>query len=89
MDSPLNDIPVQLSSSAIHHTPLLQDGPQLDFEGIIQDSKTKWIKVHVLTDTGASDAGFVSAKFVDYHHLSVVKLAQACSWNLQMINKYL
>lgn len=75
IDSPPNDIPVQLSSCAIHQTPILQDGRQLDFEGTIQNSKTQWIKANILTDTGASAAGFVSAKFVDCHHLSVVKLA--------------
>ena len=54
---------IELLSCAITDKPLLQDGRQLDFGYIVQDGKIQWVKGHILTDTGASAAKFVSAKF--------------------------
>ena len=73
---------IELSSCTITDKPLLQDGRQLDFECTVRDEKMQWVKGHVLTDTGASAAGFVSAKFAKQHSLSMVKLAHPCKLKL-------
>ena len=73
---------IELLSCAITDKPLLQDGRQLDFKCIVQDGKMQWVKGHLLTNTGASAAGFFSAKFAKQHSLSVVKLANPCKLKL-------
>ena len=42
----------------------LQDGQQLDFECVIQDSEMQWIKTSVFMDIRLSILGFVSSVFV-------------------------
>ena len=76
LESPSITSPVRISSCVINQDSALQDGQQLDFECVIQDSEMQWIKASVLMDTGASALGFVSSAFVKQHRLSVVKLAQ-------------
>ncbi len=73
---------IELSSCTITDKPLLQDGRQLDFECTVRDGNMQWVKRHVLTDTGASASGFVSAKFLIQNSLSMVKLAHSCKLKL-------
>ncbi len=47
----------------------------MDFECTVQDGNMQSVKRHVLIDTGASSAGFVSKKFAKQHSLLMVKLA--------------
>ena len=82
LESPSITSSIRISSCVINQDSALQDGRQLDFECVIQDSEMQWIKANTLMDTGASALGFVSSTFVKQHRLSVVKLAQPCNLKL-------
>ena len=42
----------------------------------------QWVKRYVFTDTGASTAEFLSAKFAKQHNLSMLKLVYLCKLQL-------
>lgn len=76
LESLLVTSPIRIPSCEINQDPALQNGQQLEFECVIQDSDMQWNKAHTLMDTGASAAGFVLSAFVEKHRLSVVKLTK-------------
>lgn len=74
---------VNLSACCLAAQPTLQDGKQLNFDGVIATPRGD-VKAISLTDTGASALAFVNSKFVKQHKLSTVFLSQP--YNLRLAN---
>jgi hypothetical protein len=67
---------VNLSSCHLDtRTTTLRNGNQLDFDTLIRTPKG-WQKASLMTDTGASASGFVSANFVKVHQIPTMPLTK-------------
>jgi hypothetical protein len=77
-----DEIAEAISPSSAITDPPIEHGRAWDFECHIKAGNGLFVKSALLADTGASEWGFVSQKFVKMHKLPTVELSRPCNLKL-------